>query len=476
MHPFPYLLALCVSGIAIVASSAQEETPSAKSVIAVGARMQRVATDFTFTEGPAWSPAGYLLFSDTRGNRVSRWSMETGVTTFLEPSGRANGLMFDAAGQLVACQGGERRLVRIDPETKEVKVLADAFDGKKLNSPNDLALDQGGGVYFTDPRYGDGGALEQEVMGVYYAPVEGALKRVIADLPRPNGVHVSPDGTALYVANPDLRQIMRYPIEGPGQLGAGEIWFTGDPELDGNGPDGMTIDEQGQVFAAYKSIVVLTPQAQLVQRIEFPEKPSNCCFGGRDMNTLFVTARTSLYALDLQVRGMGLPVKAVPTKKITTGSIDLLVPETWEFSAPTSNMRLGQFLVPGAAGTAELVVYYFGEQGAGGVRANIERWVGQFEEEGLQSALAKGQREKGTYVVVTCHGTYNEPIGPPVRRETRPMKGAAMIAIIVPTERGDHFFKLAGPAATVDAAARALRIAIGAQGPETPIELDGLGF
>lgn len=460
--------------IALASDGRAQDEAFEVSPLIPGAELERVATGFQFTEGPAWSPAGFLLFTDVPASRIVRWDSENGITTFLEPSGRANGLMFDVQGNLVACQGEARRLVRIDAETKDLTVLADAYDDKKLNSPNDLAIDGDGGVYFTDPRYGQGEPLEQDVMGVYHVDTEGRIGRVIDDLPRPNGVRVSPDGAFLYVANPNLRQIVRYPIEGSGELGEGTVWFTGDETEDGYGPDGMAIDERGNVYATYRSLVVLDVTGQVIERVTVPEKPSNCAFGGKEAKTLFITARTSLYALPTAVRGMGLPSKGVPTTEVEVGALTLLVPETWTFSEPTSTMRLGQFVVPGEGGDAELVVYYFGQAGAGTVQANVARWIGQFEEDGRTTRIARGECPSGSYAVVTCHGTYNQPVGPPIRRQFQATPGSAMIAIIVPTDRGDHYLKLTGPAKTVDAASRAMRVAISARGKESLVELGDL--
>jgi gluconolactonase len=198
-------------------------------------------------------------------------------------------------------------VARIDDlATKSQTVLCDSYDGKKLNSPNDLVLDAHGGVYFTDPRYGGNEPVEQPVMGVYYVSRDARVTRVIEDLERPNGILVSADGRSLFVAEPNRRELYRYPIFAPGQLGAGSLLFTGDEKLDGGGPDGMSIDERGNLYATYAGVVVLTPQGSVIGRIEIPERPSNCAFGGRENKTLFVTARTSLYAIEMRVAGLPL--------------------------------------------------------------------------------------------------------------------------------------------------------------------------
>jgi sugar lactone lactonase YvrE len=276
-------------------------------------RLEKVATGFGFVEGPAWNPVEqHLLFSDIRNNKVMRLGAKDKVTVFLEPpdrpadqpADRANGLVFDRHGELYACLGGARQVVHIDPEGKRT-VLAQAFGGKKLNSPNDLALDDDGGLYFTDPRYGKADDLEQDVMGVYHVTDAGVVTRVISDLGRPNGIVLTPDGSGLYVAVPDQRAIHYYPILAPGRLGKGRRIFQSDRAVDGGGPDGMAVDEHGHIYATYKNLLVLDGRGKLLERIPVPEKPSNCTIGGPESKTLYVTARTSLYRMKLDVRGAG---------------------------------------------------------------------------------------------------------------------------------------------------------------------------
>lgn len=270
-----------------------------------GQKLEKVATGFGFVEGPAWDPVEqHLLFSDIRNNKVMKLDAKDKVTVFFEKSDRANGLVFDRHGELYACLGGGRKVVRIGPEGERT-VLAKAFEGKKLNSPNDLALDDDGGLYFTDPRYGKADDVEQDVMGVYYVTEAGEVTRVIGDLGRPNGIVLTPDGSGLYVAVPDKRAIHYYPILSPGRLGKGRRIFESDRAVDGGGPDGMAVDEHGHIYATYKNLLVLDGSGKLLKRIPVPEKPANCTIGGPDRRTLYVTARTSLYRMTLDVRGAG---------------------------------------------------------------------------------------------------------------------------------------------------------------------------
>ena len=259
-------------------------------LIASGAEVKKVAGDCKFTEGPAYSPKGFLLFSDIPNSRIVRVDADGAISDFLKPSGAANGLVFDAAGNLYACQGGARRIVKIGTQDGKIEPLCESFDGKPLNSPNDLALDGHGGLYFTDPRYGQDMKIDQPCMGVYYIDAAGKTTRVIDNRERPNGVLVTSDHKTLLVAEPNKRELWSYPISGPGQLGAGKLIFTGDASLDGGGPDGMALDAQGHIYATYKSLVVLKADGGLIGRIPVPEQPANCTFGGADGKTLYITA------------------------------------------------------------------------------------------------------------------------------------------------------------------------------------------
>ena len=190
-----------------------------KDIVTPGTKVHKVAGGCKFTEGPAYGPNRTLIFSDIPNNRIVRVLPDGGSENFLKPTGKSNGLMFNRAGILYACQGGDRRVVRIDVENgKKITPVADSYNGKKLNSPNDLVLDAHGGIYFTDPRYGSQDDVEQPVMGVYYINSKGVISRVIDDLERPNGISVSPRGNYLYVADFDPGKIYRYTIQSPGNL------------------------------------------------------------------------------------------------------------------------------------------------------------------------------------------------------------------------------------------------------------------
>lgn len=444
------LTALCLTG-AVTAADFED-------LVDPGARVRKVAGGCQFTEGPAWSPEGYLVFSDIPANRIIRLMDDGSLEDFLKPSEMANGLMFDRGGRLFACQVGARRVVRIDVrDDRKITVLADRYEDKKLNSPNDLAVDAVGGVYFTDPASRRVGPPEQPVMGVYYADSAGKVRRVVEDLERPNGILVSPDGRHLYVAEPRRSEIYRFDIVSPGKLGGKKLFFTGDPDRDGRGPDGMAHDVHGNIYATYSGIVVLDRAGEVLGRVAVPERPSNCTFGGKDRRTLYITARTSLYAIDTKVTGMALqPGPGGATREVKTGALTLKVPASWKKQSVTSRMRLAQFEIPAVKGdpeAGELIVYYFGPGGAGGAEANIQRWIGQFASSPEPKVVRQeGASSQGKFVMVDVTGTYNKPIGPPIRRQSKPMPGARMLAAILGAESGAHYLKLTGPAKTVTAA------------------------
>lgn len=268
----------------------------ASELVAPGAKVELLAGGFMFTEGPACDAEGNVYFTDIPNERIHKWSIDGKLTTFRENSGKANGLYFDREGNLLACEGGNRRLTSISPGGK-VTVLADGFQGKKLNSPNDLWVDPKGGVYFSDPRYGQEDGLEQDGFQVYYLPPNRKeLVRVIGDLVKPNGVLGAADGKTLYVADAGGGKTYAYRIQPDGSL-------TDRKLVAPVGADGMTLDERGNLYLARNVVHVYSPEGKAITTIEVPEPPANVCFGGKDRKTLFITARKGLYAVRMNVRG-----------------------------------------------------------------------------------------------------------------------------------------------------------------------------
>ncbi len=275
---------------------------SQAQLIPDGVTVEQVATGYQFTEGPAAGPDGAIYFTDIPAKRILRFDPDTHETTiFREDSGRANGLMFDKHGGLYACegaaQGGSRRLSRTEPDGS-ITSLADQWQDKKLNSPNDLDIDQQGGVYFTDPRYGNRADMQSETEAVFYLTPDGTLTRVINDLQRPNGIILSPDDKTLYVADNAAKKIVAYDLAHPGQPNNPRHFSDMGPDL-GGGCDGMTVDPHGRLYATgNEGVYIFNPNGAQAALIPTPERPSNCTFAN-DGQTLYITARTSLYRIRL---------------------------------------------------------------------------------------------------------------------------------------------------------------------------------
>ena len=283
------ITAFCI-GLAPQAASAADE------LVAPGATVEKLADGFVFTEGPACDKDGNIYFTDIPNERIHKWSLDGKLSTYRENSGRANGLYFDSDGNLLACEGGSRQLTCISPDG-EATVLADRFDGKRLNSPNDLWIDPQGGIYFSDPRYGGDNGLELDGFYVFYlAPDRKRLTCALDDLVKPNGVIGTKDGKLLYVADAGDSKTYVYRIQADGTL-------TDRRLIAPVGSDGMTLDQRGNLYLTRGVVHVYSPSGEKLAEIQVPEAPANICFGGKDRKTLFITARKGLYSLQMNVRG-----------------------------------------------------------------------------------------------------------------------------------------------------------------------------
>lgn len=279
------------------------ETGQPNDLIAPGAKLQKLAGGFAFTEGPAADAQGNVFFTDQPNDRILRWSTDGKLSTFLQPSGRSNGLCFDRQGNLWACADLRNELWRIDPQGKVTVVVRD-YQDKLLNGPNDLWIAPDGSVYFTDPfykrPYWNRGPMEQPCQGVYrLAPDHKTLRRVAEDLKQPNGIIGTPDGKLLYVADLGDRKTYVYRIDTDGALSHRRLFCD-------MGSDGMTLDRRGNVYLTGKGVTVFDPSGRRILQIEVPERwTANVCFGGKDHKTLFITASPGLYALRMAVEGAG---------------------------------------------------------------------------------------------------------------------------------------------------------------------------
>ena len=275
------------------------------SIIADGAEPVLVASDYDFTEGPAVDKYGNVFFTDQPNDRILKWSAEdNSVTVFMQPSGRSNGLYFDHNGILLACADEKNQLWRIDSD-KNVTVLIDGFEGKKLNGPNDLWVDPKGGIYFTDPFYKrpwwSHEEPEQEAKRVYYlAPQQEGIRVIANEFVQPNGIIGTPDGKTLYIADIGGKKTYAYTINKDGNLSNKRLFAE-------MGSDGMTLDEQGNVYLTGDGVTVFNAQGEKILHIPIDQKwTANVSFGGKDHNKLFITAMNSVYTLDMKVSGIGL--------------------------------------------------------------------------------------------------------------------------------------------------------------------------
>ncbi|MBW1913324.1 MAG: SMP-30/gluconolactonase/LRE family protein [Deltaproteobacteria bacterium] len=281
-------------------------------VIAQGATLKEVKAGFTFTEGPAADAEGNVYFSDVRGGGIYKWNYKDGnISRYREHTGQPNGLMFDQKGRLVICEMDNNRLTLDDMKGKTT-VLAESSDSIKLNSPNDLWIDPKGGIYFSDwlrgrggkggGRKGGGGGEGGGLQIYYISPDKKGLAPVTNDLIGPNGLIGTPDGKSLYVADARGRTTWRYNIQADGTL-------TGKKSFCGQGSDGMALDEHGNVYLTDRAgLVVYNSKGQKIKDIPVPASPTNMTFAGKERKTLFITARTSVYTLEMAVRGAPSPL------------------------------------------------------------------------------------------------------------------------------------------------------------------------
>ncbi len=276
---------------------------AASSVLEPGATVEKLARTFDFTEGPATDADGNVFFTDQPNDRILKWSVDGELSTFMQPCGRSNGLCFDGEGFLWACADEKNQLWRIGPD-KGVTVLVEAYRKKLLNAPNDIWVGPGGGAYFTDPFYKRGywerGPMEQDCQGVYYlAPDHKKLVRVVDDLEQPNGIIGTPDGKRLYVADIRAGKTYSYTIQKDGTLADKTLFCE-------KGSDGMTIDDQGNVYLTGKGVLVFDKSGKQIEHIAVDESwTANVCFGGKDRRSLFITAKKGLYRIRTKTKGVG---------------------------------------------------------------------------------------------------------------------------------------------------------------------------
>jgi len=257
-----------------------------------------LARDIGFAEGPAWSRKGYLVFSDTVGDRLMKWLPGTPVAP-LRPAAGPSGNAFDQEGRLYTCETRARRVVRTD-EKGAVEILADKWEGRRLNAPNDIVVSKSGHVYFTDPAFGDQAEhREVDFYGVYHLPPKGPLKVVAKPTGRPNGVALSANGRILYVVNSDERNVRAYDLDRAGDASNERVLIDKIPSV----PGGIRTDTAGNLYVTGKNLYVYSADGKPVHTIELHRPASNCAFGEGDGQTLFITAGSEVYRARFGAKG-----------------------------------------------------------------------------------------------------------------------------------------------------------------------------
>jgi gluconolactonase len=274
---------------------------AADGVVAPGAKLEKLAGDFSFTEGPTCDAAGNLYFTDQPNDRIMKWSVDGKLSTYKQPAGRANGMYFDAKGNLLACADEKTALWSISPDG-QVTVILNQYEGKGLNGPNDVWARPDGGLYFTDPFYKRPwwtyDAMPQDGQHVYFLSADRKkLVRVVSDMQQPNGIIGTPDGKTLYVADIRARKTYRFDVAADGSLSNKTLAAEA-------GSDGMTIDNEGNVYLTGMGVTVFDRNGQQIDHIDVPGEKwtANVSFCGKDRQTLFITSSTGLYSVRTRVK------------------------------------------------------------------------------------------------------------------------------------------------------------------------------
>lgn len=281
-----------------------------RDVVGDDVEFEQLGSDFAFTEGPIWHPhEKHLTFSDMPGDHMRRWSAEGGIATFRQPCNKANGNAYDTQGRIVSCEHATSRVTRTEADGS-ITVLATHYDGKELNSPNDIVVSRDGAIWFTDPTYGRMPYFgverdcELDFRGVYRIdPANGALTLLVDDFGQPNGLCFSRDGQRLFVNDTERQHVRVFDVAADGTLANGQVWCETSGEGEG-APDGMKIDSQENLYTTGPGgIHVFSADATCLGVILVPEGTANFAFGDDDLKSLFITASTSLYRTRVKVPG-----------------------------------------------------------------------------------------------------------------------------------------------------------------------------
>ena len=291
--------------------SLEVRDPRLTTIVNKQVEFERIATGCLFTEGPLWDPRGqYLLWSDMPGDHLRRWSKLDGVTTFRQPCNKSNGLTWDRQGRLLACEHASSQVTRTETDGR-ITAIATHFDGKQLNSPNDIVCAADGGIYFSDPPYGRaefyGVKREQELsfQGVFRVGADPRRPTLLADdFDRPNGLCFSLDGRRLFVNDTARQHIRVFDVKSDGGLSGGRVWAETRGEGKG-APDGMKLDSAGNIYCCGPGgIHVFSPDAVCLGVVQVPEYTANFAWGDADLCSLYITASTSVYRMRTQIPGL----------------------------------------------------------------------------------------------------------------------------------------------------------------------------
>ena len=285
----------------LVSQSVFSQEPDLSSILKPGASLVKLSGDFIFTEGPAADARGNVYFTDQPNDRIMVWDIKTGLSVFMQPSGRSNGLFFDKDGNLWSCADNKNELWKISPE-KRVEIITGSFNGKLFNGPNDLWISPDGGVYFTDPYYQrpwwEHKSMPQDKQAVYFLkPDHKTIARVADDLQQPNGIVGTPDGKTLYVADIRGNKTWSFSINPDGTLTNKKLFCE-------MGSDGMTIDRKGNLYLTGQGVTVFDKTGKKMGNIPVPENwTANVCFGGKNRKSLYITASKGLYRIPTLTKG-----------------------------------------------------------------------------------------------------------------------------------------------------------------------------
>jgi len=303
-HTLPVALLSLLLGLLVLQQGCTNTSGEVSSITDSNAKVEKIADGLKFTEGPVWHPQGFLLFSDIPANTIYKWTTDGKLSVFRRPAGNANGNTLDREGRLISAQHN-RQLTRRSKNGK-ITVLAERYQGKRLNSPNDVVVKSDGSIYFTDPDYGiKKDEKELGFYGIYRWQPDGKLILLSKEMARPNGIALSPDEKKLYVSYSEELHMRVFDVQADGTLTNGKVFADLPGPKDKGVPDGMKVDIKGNIYCSGSGgIWIFSPTGKLIDKIAVPQAVTNLAWGGKDYKTLYITARQAVYRIDLNIPGI----------------------------------------------------------------------------------------------------------------------------------------------------------------------------